>query len=76
MERPSQDARLVVGCKAGDVAGRRRPCWSRGVHAVVEQKAGYEGAGPAEPGWRPKGLPTSTQASADHTYEGIRSGKP
>ena len=71
-----KDARLVVGCKAGGRSQKAAALLeSAGYTRLVEQKAGYEGPSPAEPGWRPKGLPTSTQASADHTYEGIRSGK-
>ena len=69
-------ARLVVGCKAGGRSQRAAGLLeSAGYTSVVDQKAGYEGASPAEPGWRPKGLPTSTQAAADHTYEGLRAGK-
>ena len=71
-----KDARLVVGCKGGGRSQKAATLLeSVGFTGLVEQRAGYEGAGPAEPGWRPKGLPTSTQASADHTYEGIRSRK-
>jgi rhodanese-related sulfurtransferase len=72
-----KDARLVVGCKAGGRSQRAAALLeSAGYTSVVDQKAGYEGASPAEPGWRPKGLPTSTQAPPDHTYEGLRSRKP
>jgi rhodanese-related sulfurtransferase len=69
-------ARLVVGCKAGGRSQRAAGLLeSAGYTSVVDQKAGYEGASPAEPGWRPQGLPTSTQAADDHTYEGLRAGK-
>jgi rhodanese-related sulfurtransferase len=72
-----KDARLVVGCKAGGRSQKAAALLeAAGFTRLVEQKAGYEGAGPAEPGWRPKGLPTTTEASPDHTYEGIRSRKP
>jgi rhodanese-related sulfurtransferase len=72
----AQDARLVVGCKAGGRSQRAAGLLeSAGYTNVVDQKAGYEGASPDEPGWRPKGLPTATQAAADHTYEGLRAGK-
>ena len=70
-------ARVVVGCKGGGRSARAAAMLeSAGFTSVVDQKAGYEGHGPAEPGWRPKGLPVSTQAPADHTYEGLRSRKP
>ena len=69
-------ARLVVGCKAGGRSARAAAMLeSAGFTSVVDQKAGYEGSSPAEPGWRPQGLPVSTQAAADRTYEGLRSRK-
>jgi rhodanese-related sulfurtransferase len=69
-------AKLVVGCKAGGRSARAAAMLeSAGFTNVVDQKAGYEGPSPLEPGWRPKGLPTSTQADADRTYEGVRSRK-
>jgi rhodanese-related sulfurtransferase len=71
-----KDARLVLGCKAGGRSQRAAGMLeAAGYTSVVDQKAGYEGAGPDQPGWRPKGLPTSTTAAAGHTYEGLRSGK-
>ena len=70
-------AKLVVGCKAGGRSARAAAVLeSAGFTNVVDQKAGYEGPSPLEPGWRPQGLPTSTQATADRTYEGLRSRKP
>jgi rhodanese-related sulfurtransferase len=70
-------AKLVVGCKVGGRSARAAAVLeAAGFTDVVDQKAGYEGQGPLEPGWRPKGLPTSTQAPADRTYDGLRSRKP
>jgi rhodanese-related sulfurtransferase len=70
-------ARLVVGCKAGGRSARAAAVLeAAGFTDVVDQKAGYEGSSPLEPGWRPTGLPTSTQAPADRTYDGLRSRKP
>jgi rhodanese-related sulfurtransferase len=67
-----KDAKIVVGCKAG---GRSLAAASilldAGFTSVVDQRCGFEG-GP-EPGWRPRGLPVSTSAAADHSYEGLRS---
>ena len=58
-------ARLVVGCKGGGRSARAAALLeSAGFTGVVDQKAGYEGHGPDEPGWRPRGLPVSTQAAA------------
>jgi rhodanese-related sulfurtransferase len=68
-----KDAKLVVGCKAGGRSQRAAAMLEgAGFTSVVDQKAGYEGPSPLEPGWRPKGLPTSTDAAPDHTYEGLR----
>jgi rhodanese-related sulfurtransferase len=70
-------SRLIVGCKAGGRSARAAAMLeSAGFTSVVDQKGGYEGQGPAEPGWRPRGLPTSTEAAADRTYEGLRAKKP
>lgn len=74
----AKDAKIVVGCQTG---GRSLQAanilQSAGYANVIDQRAGYQGAmGPmgnlAEPGWRPKGFPTSTQAQPDHTYETLR----
>ena len=65
-----KDSQLVVGCKMG---GRSMKAASlleaAGFTNVVDQRAGFDGG--AEPGWRPAGLPTSTEAAPDHTYAGI-----
>jgi rhodanese-related sulfurtransferase len=72
-----KDSKLVLGCKSG---GRSlRACSlleSAGFTNLVDQRAGYDGApdpsGRVEPGWRPAGLPTTRDAPADHTYDGIK----
>jgi len=71
----AKDARLVLGCKAGGRSQRAAGLLeSAGYTNLVDQRAGYEG-GQGEPGWRPQGLPTSTTAAADHTYEGLRAAR-
>lgn len=71
-----KEARLVVGCKSGGRSLQAASLLeSAGYSNVVDQRAGYDGAvGPSgrEPGWRPKGLPSSTQADPDRTYDGLR----
>jgi len=76
MERAfPRDARLVLGCRGGGRSQRAASLLeSAGYTNLVDQRAGYEG-GHGEPGWRPRGLPTSTEAAADHTYEGLRARK-
>ena len=65
-------AKLVLGCKGGGRSLRAAEMLqSAGFTNIVEQRAGFEG-NPAEPGWRPRGLPTSAEAEPGHTYEGLR----
>ncbi|HEY2946480.1 MAG TPA: rhodanese-like domain-containing protein [Vicinamibacteria bacterium] len=74
-----KDAKLVVGCKAGGRSARAASMLeSAGYTSLVDQRAGFEGApDPAtgrisEPGWRPAGLPVSTEAGPDRTYEALK----
>jgi rhodanese-related sulfurtransferase len=61
----AKDSKLVVGCKMG---GRSLKAASMldaaGFANVVDQQAGFDG-------WRPAGLPVSSDADADHSYAGI-----
>jgi rhodanese-related sulfurtransferase len=72
-----RDARLVVGCKAGGRSAKAAALLEQaGFTNLVDQRAGYDGAplptGSGEPGWRPKGLPTSTESAPDRTYDGLK----
>jgi rhodanese-related sulfurtransferase len=68
-----KDAKLIVACKGGGRSARAAALMEQaGFASVVDQRAGFEGH--AEPGWRPAGLPVSTAAPADHTYEGVKKG--
>jgi len=61
----SKDSKLVVGCKMGGRSMRAASMLdSAGFKNVVEQQAGFDG-------WRPAGLPVSTDAEPDHSYAGI-----
>jgi rhodanese-related sulfurtransferase len=71
-----KDAKLVVGCKAGGRSMRAAALLEQsGFTKVVDLHAGFEGApdasGRVQPGWRPKGLPVSTDAPTEHTYKGL-----
>ena len=73
-----KDAKLVVGCKAGGRSAQAVALLARaGYTQLVDQRCGFEAAqdasGQVEPGWRPRGLPVSSDAPADHTYEHLRS---
>jgi rhodanese-related sulfurtransferase len=73
-----RDAKLVMGCKSG---GRSLAAASMllaaGFTQVVDQRCGFDGGfGPTggfDPGWRRRGLPVSTSAPPDRSYEGLRS---
>ena len=72
-----RDARLVVGCKAGGRSAKAVAALEQaGFTNLVDQRAGYDGAplptGGMEPGWRPKGLPTSTDSAPERTYDGLK----
>ena len=69
------DTPLVLGCKAGGRSLRAATMLeAAGFTKIVDQRAGYEGGG-GEPGWKPRGLPTSAAAEPGHAYESLR-GKP
>ena len=77
-----KDAKLVVGCKAGGRSARAASLLeSAGYTSVVDQRAGFEGAPDpstgriSEPGWRPAGLPVTTAALPDRTYEALKGGR-
>jgi rhodanese-related sulfurtransferase len=73
MERRfGKGARLVVGCRSG---GRSLQAAAillgAGFQAVVDQRAGFDGA-PGQPGWKPLGLPTTTDAPEDRTWDALK----
>lgn len=74
-----KDARIVVGCKSGGRSAQAAAMLeAAGFTHVVDQWAGFDGGlNPAtrrpEPGWRPRGLPSSQEAAPDHTWDGLRS---
>ena len=69
------DSRLVLGCKGGGRSLKAAEMLqAAGFTNVVDQRAGFEGNG-TEPGWRPRGLPTSTEAAPGRTYETLRAKK-
>lgn len=66
-----KDAKLVLGCKGGGRSLRAAGLLEQaGFTAVVDQRAGFDGH--AEPGWQPAGLPVSSAAPAEQTYEGLK----
>jgi rhodanese-related sulfurtransferase len=72
-----RDAKLVVGCKAGGRSAKAAAVLEQaGYTSIVDQKNGYDGtplpAGGVEPGWRPKGLPISTDPVAGRSYDALK----
>ena len=66
------DAKLVLGCKGGGRSLKAADMlMAAGYTNVVEQRAGFEGNG-AEPGWRPRGLPTSAKPTDGRAYESLK----
>lgn len=66
------DAKLVLGCKGGGRSLRAAEMLqASGFTNIVDQRAGFEGS-PAEAGWRPRGLPTTTEAEPGRDYESLR----
>jgi rhodanese-related sulfurtransferase len=73
----ARDTRLVVGCKAGGRSAKAAAVLEQaGFTNVVDQTNGYDGtalpSGGVEPGWKPKGLPTSTDAVAGRSYDALK----
>jgi rhodanese-related sulfurtransferase len=62
----ANDAKIVVGCKAGGRSMRAAEALTQaGFSNVVDQKAGWDGVRDPfgalrEPGWSPSGLPSET----------------
>ena len=72
-----REAKLVVGCKAGGRSAKAAAVLEQaGYMSLVDQKNGYDGtplpSGGMEPGWKPKGLPTSTEAVAGRSYDALK----
>jgi rhodanese-related sulfurtransferase len=70
-----KDAKLVLGCKSGGRSlAAAQTLVGEGFTQVVDQRAGYVGGmGPQgpEPGWAPRGLPTSQVAEAGRDYSSL-----
>ena len=75
-----KDSKLVIGCKTG---GRSLQAsgmlLAAGFQNVVDQRAGFQGgmdhSGRPEPGWGPKGLPSSRAAEPGRSWADLKGGK-
>lgn len=72
-----KDAKIVTACLRGGRSMRAaRILMENGFSDVVDMRGGFQGeADPmgnlVYPGWVPRGLPVTTEASDDETYEGL-----
>jgi len=72
------DARLVIGCKAGPRSlAASQLLLAAGFTHVVEQRAGFAGARDAfgsvvDVGWQAAGLPVSRELEPGHSYDELR----
>jgi rhodanese-related sulfurtransferase len=66
----AKDAPLVVGCRTSGRSQQAAMILEQaGFINLLIQEAGFVGASPMEPGWGPKGLPTSQQAQAGRSWD-------
>lgn len=66
-----KDSKLVLGCKGGGRSLRAAGMLEQaGWQTVVDQRAGFDGGG--EPGWRPAGLPVSSDSEPARRYETLK----
>ena len=65
-----KDAPLVVGCRTSGRSQQAAMLLEQaGFINVLIQNAGFVGASPMEPGWGPKGLPTSQRPEAGRSWD-------
>jgi rhodanese-related sulfurtransferase len=77
----ARDAKLIIGCRSGSRSRQAAALLeSAGFRNMVHLGPGFEGRpdlfGRLEPGWRPKGLPVSTQARPERRWDGLCGGQP
>ncbi len=69
--------KMVIGCRSGGRSLRAAQMLvSTGYEHVVDQRAGFIGGtgpdGQPEPGWKPAGLPVSTESEPERSFEGLK----
>lgn len=72
-----KDAKIVTAClKGGRSMKAAQILMANGFSNVVDMRGGFMGepdpmGGIGYPGWQPRGLPVTTEAAEDETYEGL-----
>jgi rhodanese-related sulfurtransferase len=75
-----KDRKLVVGCKTGGRSLQAATLLlSSGWQTIIDQRAGFQGSmdpsGRPEPGWGPKGLPSSQTAEPGRSWDELKGAK-
>ncbi len=72
-----KDAKIITAClKGGRSLRAAQELQASGFSQVVDMRGGFHGESDSVgvlvyPGWAPRGLPVTTEASEDETYEGL-----
>ena len=72
-----KDAKIITAClKGGRSMRAAHVLMENGFSNVVDMRGGFQGESDMTgalvyPGWLPRGLPVTTEASEDETYEGL-----
>jgi rhodanese-related sulfurtransferase len=73
-KRFPKDAPLVVGCRTYGRSQQAAAILERaGFTNLIIQQAGFVGPSPMDPGWGPKGLPTSREADTGRSWDELSS---
>jgi rhodanese-related sulfurtransferase len=70
--RFATDDKIVVGCKTNGRSSQAAQVLEQaGFSNLRIQDAGFVGASPMDPGWGPKGLPTSREAQRGRSWDDL-----
>ena len=66
-----RESKLVIGCKSGGRSLQAADLLAKaGYLSVIDQRSGFDGN--QELGWRPRGLPVSTDAESGRSYQELK----
>ena len=75
-----KDTKIITAClKGGRSLRAAQMLLGNGFSNVVDMRGGFQGESDLTgnltyPGWEPRGLPVTTEAAEDETYEGLSKG--
>jgi len=74
-DRFAKDAPLVVGCRTSGRSEQAASILERaGFSNLLVQQAGFIGPSPMQPGWGPRGFPTSQAAQPGRSWDELAGG--